>query len=144
RTLSSKRSGRILRIRVPVEVPARIDERVHGVGFAARRSATFWARGIHKLRHSPKRRAALLRNRDVLRQNHRQLLVRHRDQAIALAVNHWNRRTPIALAAYAPILQAKDDLCLAKSLACRSFLELFLGLGTAEPVILSAIHQPAV
>ena len=39
----------ILRVGVAVEVPARIDEGVHRVGLAPRRSAALRAGGVHKL-----------------------------------------------------------------------------------------------
>ena len=60
-------------------------------------------------------RATLLRDLDLRRQNDGQLVVGHRNQAVALAMNHWDGRAPIALAAHAPILQAKCDLRLAKA-----------------------------
>src|SRR5215469_461861 len=41
----------VLRVRVAVEVPGGIHEGVHGVGFAARGTATLWTRGIYKYRH---------------------------------------------------------------------------------------------
>ena len=71
----------ILRVGVAVEVPTGIDEGIHRVGFAPRRSAAFWAGGIHKLRDAPERRTALLRDFDFVGQNHRQLIV-----------GHWNKR----------------------------------------------------
>ena len=110
-----------------------------------RRPATHGARGVHKLRHTRQRRPALLRNFDLLRQNHRQLIVRNRNQAVALAMNHGNRRAPVALAAYSPILQAKDDL-----LFCQTALlsplpgASSLGLGAGQPVVFPGIHQHAV
>ena len=109
----------VLRVRIAIEVPARIDKRVHRVGLALRRPAALGAGRVHKLRHARQRRAALLRNLDLLRQQHRQLLVRHRNQPVLLAVNHGNRRAPVALPAHAPILQAKGDLRLAKSACAR-------------------------
>ena len=100
------REGRlsVARIRVAVEVPARVDKGVHGIGFTPRRAAALRTCGVHKLRHLRERRTALLRDGDVLGQQHRQLVVRHRHDAAALAVEHGDRRAPVALAAYAPVL----------------------------------------
>ncbi len=62
----------IVRVGVAIEVPGRIDERVHGVGLATRRAATLRTRRVHELRHALERRSALQRDVDVLRQEHRQ------------------------------------------------------------------------
>ena len=80
-----------------------------------------------------KRRSALLRDLDLLGQHHRQLIVRHRNQPIALAVDHGNRRAPIALAAHAPILQAIRDRRFAKAAADGDVLESSLRFCAAQP-----------
>ncbi len=114
---SNGRAG-VLRVGVAIEVPARIDEGVHRVGLAPRRPAALGAGHVDELRHAAQRRAALLRDLDLLGQHHRQLIVGHRNQAVALAVDHRDRRAPVALAAHAPVLQAEGDLGFAKA-ACR-------------------------
>ena len=48
-------------------------------------------------------------NLHILRQQHRQLIVRHRHDAAFLAIEHRDRRAPVALAADAPVAQAVVD-----------------------------------
>ena len=50
---------------------------------------------------------------DVVRQLHRQVLVRHRHDAAVLAMDHRDRAAPVALARDAPVAQAEIDLPLA-------------------------------
>src|SRR6202012_3050410 len=102
-----------------------------------RRTSALRAGHIHKLRHARQRRSALLRNFYFVGQDHRQLLIRNRNQPILLAVNHWNRRTPIPLAAYAPILQPEDDLRFAEFTVRGNLLEELLAVSTALAVIFS-------
>ena len=97
-----ERRLRILRVGVAIEVPARIDEGVHRVGLALRRPAALGARGVHKLRHARQRRTALLRNLDLLRQKHRQLIVRHRNQPVAFAVESSESACPNSAAGSRP------------------------------------------
>ena len=49
---------------------------------------------------------------DVLGKLDRQILLRHWHHAASLAMNHWDRTTPIALARDAPIAQAEVNLPL--------------------------------
>src|SRR4051812_10133850 len=49
----------------------------------------------------------------ILRQHHRQILVRHRHHAASFAVDHWDRAAPIALPRDAPVAQAEIHLALA-------------------------------
>ena len=53
RDLAVERRVVVARVGVAIEIPGRIDERVHGVGLAARRAATLRTRGIRELRHAP-------------------------------------------------------------------------------------------
>ena len=53
--LAVERSLLIVRVGVAVEIPGRVNERVHGVGLAFRRSATFRTRGVQKFRHARER-----------------------------------------------------------------------------------------
>ena len=46
----------------------------------------------------------------VVRQRDWQIALRHRHDAAALAVDHWNRTAPVTLARYAPVAQTKIDL----------------------------------
>ena len=95
------------RVAEAIEVPGRIDERVHRVGFAPCLAAAFWAGDVHELRHLRERRVASAGKVRHLRQLDRQLVVGHRDNAARVAIDHRYRRAPIALARDAPILQAE-------------------------------------
>ena len=110
-----------------------------------RRSAALGAGDVHKLRHAAQRRSALLRDLDLLGQHHRQLIVGHRHQAVALAVNHGNGRAPVALAAHAPVLQAEGDRWprRSRSRAAISW-SFFCASVAAQPVELAGVDQHAV
>ena len=60
---------------------------------------------------------------DVRRQHHRQLLFGHRHHAALRAVDHRDRRAPVALPRDAPVLDAESDRGLAEAFA--------LGLGAS-------------
>ena len=57
--------GRDFRVGVAVKVPGRINERVHGVGLAPRRTAALRAARLDKLRRASQWRAALAGELDV-------------------------------------------------------------------------------
>src|ERR1019366_1193157 len=133
----------ILRIRVAIEVPARIDEGVHRVGFAARRTAAFGAGGVYKFRHAAERRAALLRDLNLRRKDNRQLVVGDWDEAVAFAVDHGDGCAPIALATYTPVLQAERDRSFAKRAACGNLLHPLLCFSAAWAVVFAGVDQDA-
>ena len=93
------------------EIPGRVDERVHGVGLAPRRAAAFRAGDILPGRMAVERIAGTVEG-DVVRQLHRQVLLRHRHDAAGLAMDDRDRAAPIALARDAPVAQAEIDLTL--------------------------------
>ena len=99
----------VARVGVAVEVPGRIDKRVHGVGFAARRTTALRAGGVDELRHAAQRRAAGQGDVDVLRQNDGQVFFRYGNDAVLFAIQHGDGRAPVALARDAPVLQAIGD-----------------------------------
>ena len=109
RGLRVERSAVVVRVGVAVEIPGRIDERVHGIGFAARRTAALGAGRVDELRQFAERRSAGERDLDILRQNHGQIFFRHGNDAVFFAIKHGNRRAPIALARNSPIFQAIGD-----------------------------------
>ena len=96
---------------------------------------------VDELRHAAQRRAALLRNFNLLGQHHRQLLVRNLHQAALLAVNDRDRRAPVALAAHPPILQPEGDLGLAKCSCDGDLLELLFRVGAAQSVVLAGVDR---
>ena len=55
RDLAIERSPVVARVGVAIEIPRRIDERVHGIGLAPRRTAALGAGGIDEFRHSAER-----------------------------------------------------------------------------------------
>ena len=138
-----ERRGAIVRICVAIEIPGRINERIHRIRLAPRRTAAFRTRGVHKFRRTSQRRLSLPRKRNVFRQTHWQLIVRHRHDPIFFAVNDRNRRAPIALPRNAPIFQPVSRLASAVALRLRVSDHLFLRLLGGKPVVRPGIHQPA-
>ena len=103
----------VLRVAEPQEVPGRIDERVHRVGFPPGRAAAGRTRGLHELRHVRERRIAPPGERLDVRQDHGQLVVRHADDAVLRAVDDRDGRSPVALTRDPPVLQPELDLASA-------------------------------
>ena len=79
------------------EVPRRVDERIHRVGFAPRRPRALGTLHILPGRVTVERIARLVEG-DILRQRHRQVFRRHGHDTAFLAVNDRDRATPVALA----------------------------------------------
>ena len=87
------------------EVPRRINEGIHGVGFAPCRFAAGGAIDVQKLLMLVQWIAAAV-GYAIFWQHHRQIFFWHRHIAAMVAVNDWNRRAPITLARNAPVAQA--------------------------------------
>ena len=103
------------------EVPRRIHKRVHGVGlapcgFAADRTSHSRVKAF-MLEQGVSR---AIRNA-VLRQHHRQIFFRHRHRAVLIAMDDGNGRTPITLAAHAPVAQTPSGFFLAQAFGCEQF-----------------------
>jgi len=101
-----ERSGVALRAHVTIEIPGRIDERIHRVGLAFGRVAALGTRDVQELGAIAQWRVSRAGDLDIQRQDHGQLRLRHRYDAARLAMDHRNRRAPIALPRHSPILQA--------------------------------------
>ena len=97
----------VVRVGVPVEVPGRVDERVHRVRLAPSRTAARRAADVHPLGDLGQRRIAAPGELGDLREHNRKLVVRHRDDAAPIADDHRNRRAPVPLARDPPVLQAE-------------------------------------
>ena len=110
-TLAIGRRGGDPRIGEAREIPGRVDERVHGVGLAPRRLAALRTGDVLPGGMTVERIARAVEV-DVARQLDRQLALRHRHDAAALAVDDRDRTAPIALARDAPVAQAEIDLPL--------------------------------
>ncbi len=102
------------------EVPTRIDEGVHGVGFALGRFAALRAGHVDERRALVQRVAAAVGNQ-VFGQDDRQVFFRHRHRAAVIAVDDGNRRAPVALAAHAPVAQAPGGALLAQAFGGEQF-----------------------
>ena len=140
------------RIAEAEEVPRRIDERVHRVGFTPRRPAARGALDVDEFGHLGERRVAAACEGGHLRQRDWQLVVRHRHHAILVAIDHGNRRAPVPLARDAPVLEPILDLASANAAAlgvrrhpadhCRRFLSAVrAGIDDAAVVARSFRHR---
>ncbi len=94
------------------EIPGGIDKGIHGVGFALRLAAALRAGNVLPGRMMVQRVAGPV-ERHILRQRHRQILVRYRHDAACRAMDHRNRAAPVALPRDTPVAQAKIHLPLA-------------------------------
>ena len=94
---------------VPVEVPRRIDKRVHRVGFATRGTAALWARGIRlaKIGRAREGRLSLTGKSHILGQADRQLIIWHRHDPVFVAIDHRYRRAPNTVGVKYPSLSAR-------------------------------------
>ena len=113
--LQRRRVSFVERIGEPGKIPGGIDEGVHRVGFAARRTAAFRTGDVAPGRMAVERVAGLV-EAHILRQHHRQLGLRHGEHATSLAVDDRDRTTPVALARDAPVAQSKLNLPRAPTL----------------------------
>ena len=86
----------IVAAREAQEIPRRIHEGVHRVGFAAGGGAAFGAAALEKCRILGERIPGTI-GHQVFGQNHGQIGIRHRDGAAVSALNDRDRATPISL-----------------------------------------------
>ena len=91
------------------EIPGRIDEGVHRVGFALRRAAALRTGDVLPGRVAIERIARLI-ERDVVRQPDRQVFRRDGHDAAVLAMDDRDRAAPVALPRNAPVAQLVIDL----------------------------------
>src|SRR2546423_15717772 len=81
-----KRRPVIVRIGVAEEIPRRINERIHCVGFPASRAAALRTFYIYELGHIRQGRLPLASEFHIFRQPYGQILVRHRNDPAQIAV----------------------------------------------------------
>ena len=86
-----------------------IDEGIHGIGFALGRFAAFGAGAVDEVFAFVERVAGTVRYA-VFRQHHRQLIVRHRYVATAIAVDNGDGAAPESLARDQPVAEPVVDL----------------------------------
>src|SRR5205823_8359691 len=82
---------------------------------------------VDELWNFGQRRTTLAGDLDIERQKHREIALRDRDDSAGRAVNYGYRGTPVALARYAPILDAVGDGRIPES-----FLDGLLGHAAAR------------
>ncbi|MNM85287.1 hypothetical protein D3C81_973990 [compost metagenome] len=121
-------------------VPARLHEGVEGVGLALGRAAAVRAGGLAPFQIGLDRRTGTV-ELHVLRQDHRQLVFRHRHRTALVAVDHRNRAAPVALAAHAPVAQAVIDATLALALALETLGQCLEGALEIQAIELGRIDQ---
>ncbi|KAF1858399.1 hypothetical protein Lal_00014910 [Lupinus albus] len=102
------------RRRIAHVVPGRVDERVHRVRLAACGRTAARAVDLQERLVFLQRVAGAVRDA-VFRQHDRQVLLGNRHGAALLAVDHRDRRAPVALARDAPVAQAERDLLVAQA-----------------------------
>src|SRR5258707_2447565 len=83
--------------RIAQKIPRRIHKSVHGVGFAARRTVALGTSDFGKELAFGERRTAFAGKWNVFREQYRQLTLRHRHRAAAIAIDNGYWRAPIAL-----------------------------------------------
>ncbi len=141
-----ERAVLVVRRAVAQVVPAAVDERVHRVGVALGRTAARRARHLDPLAVARQRRLPDRLERVALHvgQDHRQLVVRHRDLAAGGAVDDRDGRAPEALARQQPVAQAVVDRALARRLLLQVGDDPLDRLGLPQPVVRPAVDQHAV
>ncbi len=139
--------GRVRRARRRVDavagvVPRRIDEGVHGVGFALGRLAALRAGAIDEIGALRQRIAGTV-GHAVFGQRHGQLVVGHRHRAARVAMDQRNRAAPVALARHAPVAQAVLHLGRAEVLGRQVSGDGGDGSFEPESIVLAGIHTAA-
>ena len=130
------------------KIPTRAGEAAQGVGFTPRRAAAGRTRGVDPILGGIQGRApAQLLRVDLveMRQQHRQLVLRHGDLAAVFAVHDGNRRAPIALARDQPVAQLVVDRKVARALVAQPLGDRVAALAGGRPVEPARIdHRPFV
>ena len=126
-----------------VEVPARIDEGVERVGLAPRRAAAFGTGDMLPGRVAVERIARPV-ELDILGQDDRQILLRHRHDAARLAMDGGDRAAPVTLARHQPVAQAVLRRALADAHLLEAGDDLGLGILDRQPVQEIGVDDHAV
>ncbi len=124
-------------------VPARLEEGVEGVGLALGRPAAHRAGGVDELAHRLDRRLRAV-HLDIGRQDHGELVFRHRHRAAASAVDDRDRAAPVALAGDPPVAQAVVDLGVALAVFFKVRGDGVEGMGRAQAVERAGMDQHAL
>ncbi len=127
-------------------VPGRIDEGVHGVGFAPRRCAADRAGDAGMEAFVAQQRVAAAVGDAVFGQHHGQIALGHRHRAVLGAVDDGDRGAPVALPADAPVAQPPGGFFLAQALRGQQLGHFVDGLLVCQAVEHAGIHarQPVL
>ena len=134
----------VVGVGVAQEVPRRIDEGIHGVGFATGRLAAARARGVDEFGRVREGVLAVGSKLDVVRQRHRKLVHGDRHDAVVRAVDHGDRHSPVALAGDQPISQPVDDGPLADASTFRLGGDLRRAIFHAQPAVRTGVDKETV
>ncbi|EJX03854.1 hypothetical protein EVA_08040 [gut metagenome] len=136
--------GRIAVMRaIALEVPGAVDEGIHRIGFTLGIAAalrTFHFEEGFALRE---RIAGTVRNQ-VFGENDREIFFRHRNGTAAWAVDHRDRRTPVALTGHTPVAKTEFDFFLSQTATLQFGSDGVNRFMNIEAVKLSGIDQMRV
>src|SRR3954468_1678835 len=77
----------VVGIAIAIEIPGGVHKGIHGIGFAAGRTAAFRAGGIDEFGERSQRRAAFSGELGIFGKDDREILVGHGNQAIVWAIH---------------------------------------------------------
>ena len=125
-------------------IPRAVDKSIHRVGLA---SAGLAAHRAHHTRVKPfvlVQRVTRTIRHTIQRQDYRQILFGNRHRAVLRAMNHGNRRAPIALAADAPVAQTPGGFFLAQAFGHQVSGHGVNGGFKSQSVVLAGVHRHAL
>ena len=134
----------VVRVAVAQEVPRRVDEGVHGLGLAPSLATTRGALHAHPLLLGLQRRLSLREVVLDLRQDDRQLGLRHRDCPTSPTMDDRDRTAPVALAGEPPVAQAEADREPRRMLLLQPLDDRAAAFRRGHPGELPRVHQPLV
>jgi len=138
--------GVAVRIGIAQEIPAGTGPLRHGIGLALGGTGAARAGGVHPGIDLGERGLAGIGRLIVvnLRQEHRQLIFRHRNPAALLAINQRDRLAPVALAGEDPVAQLEVDLLLAQALFSQPGDDALLRLRNGQSIKEAGVAEHAL
>ena len=134
----------IVRIAVTQEIPGRIDEGIHRVGFSRSIRAALWTFAVKEGFTGFERRGRASDKVDVFRQFNREIFFRDKDIAAMRAVNDRDRAAPIALAGNKPVTQTVVYFAFADAHIFEFLGDGFTGFSGFQTVKFRRVHKDAV
>ena len=135
-------AGLTLRAGIARVVPGRFHEGIHGVGLAPCGAGALRTGTFVEFRHLGQRRTGTVRYH-ILRQLHRQLVVRHRHIAASRAMDDWDWAAPITLTRDAPVAQAELHFLFAQAFGSEVGGDGIHRRGITETIIFARIDTNA-